>query len=162
MGQSQKVRFEPEDFPVLIKMTHEDEEGSHGYVWLCSLTSGYFFKKKYLMSRVDSIIIHLKICEFSKYLDERKIQMGRSLQKSFFQWIEKTLTDSGDGKLPFIGHFVFKNGRNKNSILRPNDINEAQIFLQRWAATLNYATQPLSVSVAALEFGIFCVALARS
>jgi hypothetical protein len=33
---------------------------------------------------------------------------------------------------------------------------------QRWAATLNYATQPLSVSVAAPEFQIFCVALARS
>jgi hypothetical protein len=36
------------------------------------------------------------------------------------------------------------------------------LSLQRWAATLNYATQPLSVSLAAPEFHIFCVALARS
>ncbi|PLW58061.1 hypothetical protein PCANC_00691 [Puccinia coronata f. sp. avenae] len=48
--------------------------------------------------------------------------------------------------------------------LRPVDALEASVgrFYQRWAATLNDATQPLSISVAAPEFHIFCVALARS
>ncbi|PLW33710.1 hypothetical protein PCANC_25724 [Puccinia coronata f. sp. avenae] len=52
--------------------------------------------------------------------------------------------------------------QHQNQYQHLNPFHQEPIQYQRWAATLNYATQPLGVSVAAPEFGIFCVALARS
>jgi hypothetical protein len=61
----------------------------------------------------------------------------------------------------FVKHTVTIDQKSKKNLALTN-VGALCCYTQRWAATLNYATQPLSVSIAAPEFHIFCVALARS
>jgi len=143
-----RVRFNPEDYPVLIARRGNDATGlKEGTVWPRDNKTDKSFHKRQVNFRLNKFLDHLNVC-CSKFME---FQPGDEMEQLFFKWFGKILFNPGQDKLPLLGSFNWEKGRQVDSF-SAQDFNEFQALVLNIIADPNSQRRNFQAALSVLGF----------
>jgi len=123
-----KVKFNPEEYPILIARKGPNYKGlKQGIVWTGDSKTDKSVRKNQIESRLKQFLDHLNVCcsKLMEFKEKKGMQPGDDTEGLFFCWFEKILFNPGQDKLPLLGHFNLEKARRVDSF-SAQDFNEIQ------------------------------------